>query len=581
MKKPVDFHELIRVIRHWMSRNMLKREYPHLREASDLNREIRESELRYRALIEAIPDAIVVHSEGKIVFANPAAAEMFRAPNIDAMSGQAVMDFVDPSERAAVARRIQTLLRKQRPVPMADEKLQRLDGEIFHAEVHAIPVDYLGKPAIQVIVHDISERKKIEGALKNMASFAEYNPGPVLRVNENGKVLNVNPAANKILDNGIVGNPIAQAVPPLKEMDIGKLIALGKVARCEYRFGDKWFKFTVRGVPELGVAHVYGTDITERKQAENTLKESEEKFRSLTEQSPNMIFINQNGRVVFANTQCKKTMGYSIGELYAPDFDFRSLIAPEHLDLVNANFARHIQAKEVPPYECTLVTKDGKRLDTIHSTRLIHYGGGQATLGIITDITERKQAERLTLKEKYILEMLATGRPLQEVLTALNLMIESQFHGMCSSILILDNSGKHLLTGAAPSLPEAYNTSINGVAIGPNAGSCGTAAYRDETVIVNDIGTDPLWKKHKELALAHGLRACWSMPIHSSEGKVLGTFAMYSDKPRNPVEGELELIASTAHIAGVAIERKQVEGKLHEYREHLEQMVQQRTEQLA
>jgi len=149
-----------------------------------------------------------------------------------------------------------------------------------------------------------------------------------------------------------------------------------------------------------------------------------------------MIFINQNSRVVFANMQCKKTMGYSIRELCSPDFDFRNLIAPEHLDLVNANFVRHMQAKEVPPYECTLITRDGKRLDTIHSTRLIHYGGSQAILGIITDITERKQAERLIQKEKYILEMLATGRPPQEVLKALNLMIEAQAPGMRSSILI-------------------------------------------------------------------------------------------------------------------------------------------------
>jgi len=673
-----------------------------LREERDKGREIHESGFRYRALIEAIPDAIVVHSDGKIVFANPAAAEMFRVPNIDTLCGQTVMNFVDPGERAMVARRIQTILQEHRTVPMVDEKLKRLDGEIFHAEVHAIPVEHIGKPAIQLIIHDISKRKKVEEDLEEMASFARYNPGPVLSVDKNGKILRTNSAANKALDKSIlVGASIAQVIPPLKEMGIGKLIALGKVTRCEYRFGDKRFKFTIQGLPKLGVAYIYGTDITllrqaevgikvsqnrlnailetsndiiflkdeefrylvankaheklfnvkaadiigktdfdfmsqeaanqcrqsdelalkcqgfvckeeyvkgrwfesakhalldetgnitgivgvardvtERKQAENILKESEEKFRSLTEQSPNMIFINQGGRVVFANTQCKKTMGYSIRELCSPDFDFRNLIAPEHLDLVNTNFVRHMQGKQVSPYECTLITRTGRRLDTIHSTRLINYGDSQAILGIITDISKYKQTVQVIREENSVLEMLSTGYPLQEVLKALNLMIESQVPGMFSSILILDNRGKHLLVSSAPNLPEAYNQAINGVSIGPNAGSCGTAAYRDETVIANDIATDPLWEDYRDLALAYGLRTCWSMPIHSSEDKVIGTFAMYSDKPRHPTREEMELIATATHIAGIVILHHQTEDKLRMHNENLEVMVQQRTEEL-
>lgn len=134
-------------------------------------------------------------------------------------------------------------------------------------------------------------------------------------------------------------------------------------------------------------------DITERKRAEEALRESEEKFRSLAEQLPNMIFINRGGRVVYANKKCEEIMGYTREEFYADDFDFLSLTAPEYVELVKANYARHMRGEEVPPYEYALVTKDGKRIAAILSTKLIDYEGEKSILGIITDITERKQIE--------------------------------------------------------------------------------------------------------------------------------------------------------------------------------------------
>ncbi len=134
-------------------------------------------------------------------------------------------------------------------------------------------------------------------------------------------------------------------------------------------------------------------DITERKRAEEALKESEEKFRNLAEKSPNMIFINKKGGIVYANEKCEEIMGYTREEFYSPDFNFLSLIVPESRDLVKANFGKHMKGEEVPPYEYTLITKDGKRIDAIHTTRLIKYEGESAILGIITDITERKEIE--------------------------------------------------------------------------------------------------------------------------------------------------------------------------------------------
>ncbi len=139
-------------------------------------------------------------------------------------------------------------------------------------------------------------------------------------------------------------------------------------------------------------------DHTERKRAEMALHESEEKFRSLAEESPNMIFINKKGKVVYANEKCEEIMGYAREEFYSPDFDFLTLIAPEFRESVKAGFSKHEKGEEVDPLEYALIAKQGKKIDAILNTKLIRYGGETAILGIVTDITERKRAEE-KLKE--------------------------------------------------------------------------------------------------------------------------------------------------------------------------------------
>jgi PAS domain S-box-containing protein len=135
-------------------------------------------------------------------------------------------------------------------------------------------------------------------------------------------------------------------------------------------------------------------DITERKKAEDILRESEEKFRTFAEQSPNMIFINHNGRVVYANAKCEEQIGYTKEEFYSPDFNFLKITAPESIGLLKEMFSKHTRGEEVPAYEYALLTKQGKRVEVIITTKLIPYENGKAILGIITDITERKRAEQ-------------------------------------------------------------------------------------------------------------------------------------------------------------------------------------------
>ena len=132
--------------------------------------------------------------------------------------------------------------------------------------------------------------------------------------------------------------------------------------------------------------------------------------------------------------------------------------------------------------------------------------------------------------------------------------MKEQANSVLASILLL--YGDRLRHGGAPSLPKAYINAIDGAVIGPSAGSCGTAAYRGEQVIVEDIATDPLWAAYRDLALPHSLRSCWSTPVFSSQGKVIATFGMYYREPRRPTPRDQEIIEQITHLAGVAIERK-------------------------
>lgn len=170
----------------------------------------------------------------------------------------------------------------------------------------------------------------------------------------------------------------------------------------------------------------------------------------------------------------------------------------------------------------------------------------------------------LSAGQARVLEMIATGAPLPRVLDALVGVIELEASDLIASILLLDDDGMHLRHGAAPGLPAVFREAVDGTVIGPRVGSCGTAAYRRETVIVEDIETDPLWRSYRGLAHRHGLRACWSTPILDSQARVLGTFALYWRVPSRPQPHHEQLIAVATHIAAIALERDRMQIALRE-----------------
>jgi PAS domain S-box-containing protein len=216
------------------------------------------------------------------------------------------------------------------------------------------------------------------------------------------------------------------------------------------------------------------------------------------------------------------------------------------------------EGRPIQGLELVIERPDGTRRRVVARSEPIHdsEGGMVGAINTFADMTPHMRMEILVAGQQKALQMAVHGAALGDVLEVLTRTIETHAtDGVIASILTLDRDGIHLRHGAGPNLPEPYKRAIDGVAIGPSVGSCGTAAFRNDTVIVDDIAADPLWADFRTVALEHGLRACWSMPIRSSRREVLGTFALYYKQVRNPAPQDREVVELLAHTAAVILER--------------------------
>jgi PAS domain S-box-containing protein len=198
----------------------------------------------------------------------------------------------------------------------------------------------------------------------------------------------------------------------------------------------------------------------------------------------------------------------------------------------------------------------------------------------VADVTGRRIAEALRTGQNELLEMIARGAPLPDILAKLLRLIEGQAPGLVCTVLLLDEDGVTMRGGVAPSLPRDFMQAFDGLAIGPHVGSCGSAMFRREPVVAADIRQDPRWTGWREVALEQGLHACWAMPIMTDPHTVLGSFAIYYRDVRLPRADDERLIAVAVHLAGIAIERTRREAELARHRDHLEELVTERTAEL-
>jgi PAS domain S-box-containing protein len=301
------------------------------------------------------------------------------------------------------------------------------------------------------------------------------------------------------------------------------------------------------------------TDITDRKRAEEALRRSEgylAQAQRLTHSGSWAWNVHTGAR--FWSQETFRIFGYDPEKMKPTWSDILERVHPEDRPAIVEKAKLETTLREDSEFDWRIVLPDG-RIKHLHSiAHPVMDVSAEVTeiVGTLMDVTESVRAEALRDGESRILEMIARDAPLEDILEKLVRVVESQFAGLLCSLLLLDEDGQHVRHGAAPTLPKSYIDAIDGLPIGPKAGSCGTAMYRREPVVVTDILQDPLWEPYRGVAEPYGLRACWSTPILAHSGKALGSFAMYYREPRSPSPAETRALEMATHLAGIAIERK-------------------------
>ena len=534
---------------------------------------LRRSEARFRALFETASDAVLVSEDARFVDCNSKALEVFGCARSDLIG--ATPDRFSPS-RQPDGRISQAVAMERIGLALAGKpqcfewRHRRLDGTEFDAEVRLTAFELDGRILHQGTVRDITEQKRVERAIAAEAVrrrvLFEHSRDGIVVLDENGKVYEANRRYCEMLGysaeemRGLhIWDWEARWSRAELEKQIRSIGTAGDHFETRHRRKDGGVfdvEISTHGAEIDGRKLIFRVcrDVSRRKAAEAALQEQEELYRAIVSQAGDGIDLvdAETLRFVEVNDAACRMLGYGREELVGmPLALIQGVLTPESLWVS----ARQLQAAGSASFENKHRRKNGELLDVRLNIQVIRVRGRTLQVGVWGDITERKRLERRERARMDILEKMASGMPLPEVLGTIALDIETETEGALCSILLLDADGRHLRHGASPSLPEFYLQVCDGLEIGPGVGSCGTAVYENRRVVVEDIQTHPYWAPLKELAARAGLGSCWSEPIRGGHGQVLGTFAIYYPEPRAPKQEDLERISAAAFLAGIAIER--------------------------
>ncbi len=543
------------------------------------NELLQKSLSRNAAFLNAIPDMIFVIDRSGIFTDFQASRGMATKTSHEHFLGKNCTELLPPSLAAETLKNIALVLDRG-AMPIHEYQMDFPDG------IHDYEARYaaINKNEVLAIVRNITLQKQAEQKIFKEKELSESIinslPGIFYLCNHERKFLRWNKNWEDI--SGYTPGEISQMHPQLF-FDVSDRQLVSEKALNVFKSGRDTLRanFLLKSgktVPYFftGQRIAYknqpcmigvGIDLSELTMAQDALRKKEEKLRTLVEQASDGISIaDENYRFIEVNNKFCQMLGYSREELLQLKMtDVAALRASDS----PLRFNEIKQGNSILS-ERYLIRKDGSMLPVEISASKMQQ---KYYLSFVRDITERKRTQEILAGEKEVMEMLATGSSLKEILHKIALNYESLCPNTICSILLLNKEKTALIHGAAPSLPEAYYNSVNRVDIGPECSSCGTAVFRKERVIVADIASDPLWAKFCEVPLRYGLKSCWSSPIFDKDLNVLGTFGIYSKQARNPGEEELRQVDRSINLVKIAIEHRRNEIELKESEEKFRTLV--------
>ncbi|MGH9968502.1 MAG: PAS domain S-box protein [Pyrinomonadaceae bacterium] len=366
---------------------------------------LKESEDRYRRLVELSPDAIVVHRNGKYIYVNPAAQILWGASSADELIGKPVVDLVHPDYRDMVMRRVNDIEELGQPNVLSEQKHFKLNGEVIDVEVRGMPFTFRGEPAIQAVIRDITDRKRAREALKQTEARLRTVVGSaslVLFAIDQKGVFTLSEGEGLKALGSTPGQMVGQSVYELYA-DVPQVLAnvrrafAGEAFSADVELGDLVFDTRYSPLTDdrnevVGVIGV-ATDITESRKAEKALRENEERYRELFTNANDIVYTHDlSGNFTSLNRSGERITGYSQEE--AAKMNVADVIAPEYLSAARAAIANKASGQAPTVYELEIITKDGRRVRLEVSTRLIYSEGKPSGIqGIARDLTERKRSE--------------------------------------------------------------------------------------------------------------------------------------------------------------------------------------------
>jgi diguanylate cyclase (GGDEF)-like protein/PAS domain S-box-containing protein len=545
----------------------------------------RQDEARYRALAQHAHDMIsILDPDGTLVYSSPSSNGLMGYAEGSGLGGDA-FDRIHPDDRDRVFELFKDALAFPGPGPTGELRIRHRDGTWRWVE--AVTNNLVHDPAVRGLVvtaRDVTERRATEDALREseerFRALVQHASDVIAVLDCDSTLRYASPSVEALLGytpESLLGTSAldlvhaddleraAQALAVANEELDDDHVAL----RVRHSDGS-WRDVEIIGSNLLHDPAVRGTvlnirDVTERERAAAALRESERRYRAIVEDQTELISRYQrDGTITFVNEAYARHYGQTVEELVGKNW--LATLSPDDRATAVAELARLTPERPVRTHLQQVQLPDGRTVWQQWTDRLVvdEQGEGSEYQAVGRDVTEKRMAEMLVAEQARILELVAQGADLADVLTDVCLVMERQEPAVQCSVMLLSEGSTTLSYGAAPSLPDGIREVLaGGIPVGPAAGGCGTAAYRRERVVSADVATDPAWVDYRDLALTHGLRAAWSTPIISStDGRVLGAFTLYRAEPGDPSPEHLQLIDQLVHLTTIAIERKADENRL-------------------